>query len=83
MPLTVNNIKITPKLSVKYLGVHLDAYLNFKKHVAETMRKVYAVNKSLFSLTNNYIRGSRLEHTFQRNHATAAEVAKQSSTEHY
>jgi len=49
--------------SVKYLGVHLDSKLTFKKHINETLRKAYSVQKKLYPLM---AKGSLLTHANKR-----------------
>jgi len=41
-PIKVFRHNTHPTHSVKYLGVHLDSKLTFKKHINETLRKAYS-----------------------------------------
>jgi len=49
-PIKVFGHNTHPTHSVKYLGVYLDSKLTFKKHINETLRKAYAVQKKLYPL---------------------------------
>jgi hypothetical protein len=48
--LKINNEKITPKKTVKYLGLHLDARLNFKHHIQQAINKGNVIIRKIYPL---------------------------------
>lgn len=50
-PIMLYGKPIQPKQTIKYLGVHLDARLNFQHHVEETTRKATKVVNMLYPIT--------------------------------
>lgn len=46
----IEGAQITPQQSVKYLGVHLDCRLNFRRHIKNTLKKAYNTNRLLYPL---------------------------------
>lgn len=53
-PLKVNDHNITPSDAVKYLGVNLDRRLNYQTHITNTIRKAYAVMKTLYPILRDH-----------------------------
>lgn len=49
-PIILENQRIPTSESVKYLGVHLDRRLSYHKHIQETLRRAYGVQRTLYPL---------------------------------
>ena len=47
--ITIGNVVIKPVRKVKYLGVHLDSYMEYSDHISEVIKKC---NYALFNLKN-------------------------------
>lgn len=48
----LNNQELPQAISVKYLGLHLDNKLNWKKHIQEKIKQIKVIRKAMYWLTS-------------------------------
>ena len=60
----LNNTQVTPSLSCKFLGIHLDNKLTFKKHIDYVLGKISRLTGILFRIRDSLTLKARLDYYY-------------------